>query len=151
MNFEWDFFLGHPIKGIWWMNEWHKSFLADLVAMLVFSLWRMTTACPERLHEGSDGAFRNRTQGGFPSSTGTSDVCNTSKNRKIRLHPFSAVPPRNIYSFILFWLFSAFYNPRPCAGSGVGWDRRSLVWEGHCGYHPYLTKLYVASGNSELG
>ena len=77
--------------------------------MLVFSLWRMTTACPERLHEGSDGAFRNRTQGGFPSSTGTSDVCNTSKNRKIRLHPFSEVPLEisiNLSSFDCFQLFT---------------------------------------------
>ena len=27
----------------------------------------------------------------------------------------------------------------------------NLVWEEHCGFYRYLTKLYVASVNSELG
>ena len=111
----------------------------------------MTTACPERLHEGSDGAFRNRTQGGFPSSTGTSEVCNTSKNRKIRLHPLSEVPLEifiHLSSFDCFQLFTTLGPLRAAVLDGI---ILTLVWEGHCGYHRYLTKLYVGSGSSELG
>ena len=82
----------------------------------------MTTACPERLHEGSDGAFQNRTQGGFPSSTGTSDVCNTSKNRNIRLHPFSEVPLEifiHLSSFDCFQIFTTLGPVRAAVLGGI--------------------------------